>query len=67
MFVIKVDLPTGVAFFTGKKRIVQEAEFPGLSGNFHDAKIFDDSHMATKYCKMLINRYDMNFYYSVLE
>lgn len=67
MFVLKVDLPTGVAYFTGKKRIVQDTESPGLTSEIGEAKFYDDPITAKKFCKMLISRYHMNFYYSFID
>lgn len=67
MFVLKIDLPTGTAYFTGKKRIVQDTEFPSLTDDLSEAKLFEDPVQAKKYCKMLINKYDMYFYYSLID
>lgn len=66
MYVIKIDLPTGVAFFTGKKRVVQGSESPGLTDDRNQARLFADEEEATKYCKMLVKKYDLDFYYSQL-
>ena len=64
MYVLKVDLPTGRAFFTGKKKVVQSCEFPGLTEEFENAKQYETEEEAKKFCKMLIKKYDMDFYYS---
>lgn len=64
MFVLKIDFPTGVAYFTGRKKIVQGSESPGLTGELSEAKHFEDEEEAKKYCKMLVKKYDMDFYYS---
>lgn len=62
MYVLKIDLPTGVAYFTGKKRIVQGTESPGLTDMLGQARLFETEEEAFKFCKMLIKRYDMEFY-----
>lgn len=67
MYILKVDLPGGVVYFTGKKRIVQGVESPGLTDNPAEARQYEDKEEAAKYCKMLIRRYDMEFYMSVTE
>lgn len=67
MFVLKIDFPTGVAYFTGRKKIVQGSESPGLTGELSEAKHFEDEEEAKRYCKMLVKKYDMDFYYSAEE
>ena len=67
MYVLKIDLPTGIAYFTGKKKVVQGCESPGLTGNIEGARFFMDEEEAAKFCKMLVKKYDMEFYYSVEE
>ncbi len=64
MYVLKIDLPTGVAYFTGKKRVVQGSESPGLTNILSEARFFEEEAEAAKFCKMLIKKYDMEFYYS---
>ena len=53
MYVLKIDLPTGIAYFTGKKKVVQGCESPGLTGNIEGARFFMDEEEAAKFCKML--------------
>jgi len=67
MYVLKIDLPTGIAYFTGKKKVVQGCESPGLTGNIEGARFFLEEEEAAKFCKMLVKKYDMEFYYSVEE
>lgn len=67
MFVLKIDLPTGTAYFTGKKKVVQGSESPGLTDLLSSAKLFESEEEAEKFCRMLIKRYDMEFYYSDLR
>lgn len=67
MYVLKVDIPSGRAFFTGKKKVVQGCEFPGLTSDLDGAKVFETEDEAKKFCKMLIKKYDMDFYYSALD
>ena len=67
MYVLKIDLPTGIAYFTGKKKVVQGCESPGLTGNIEGARFFMEEEDAAKFCKMLVKKYDMEFYYSVEE
>ncbi|MBP5332193.1 MAG: hypothetical protein J6Y89_10125 [Lachnospiraceae bacterium] len=67
MYVLKIDFPTGIAYFTGKKKIVQGTESPGLTDSIDQARIFDSEAEAAKFCKMLIKKYDMEFYYTDLE
>lgn len=66
MYVLKIDFPTGIAYFTGKKKLVQGSESPGLTDSIENAKIFDTEAEAAKFCKMLIKKYDMEFYYTDL-
>lgn len=65
MYVLKIDLPTGIAYFTGKKKVVQGCESPGLTGDINGARYFIDEEEATKFCKMLVKKYDMEFYFSL--
>ena len=65
MFVLKIDLPTGIAYFTGKKKVVQGCESPGLTGNIEGARFFTEEKEAAKFCKMLVKKYDMDFYYTL--
>ena len=67
MYVLKIDLPTGIAYFTGKKKVVQGCESPGLTGNIEGARFFMEEEEAAKFCRMLVKKYDMEFYYSVEE
>jgi len=67
MYVLKIDLPTGIAYFTGKKKVVQGCESPGLTGNIEGARFFMEEEEAAKFCKMLVKKYDMEFYYSLEE
>lgn len=67
MYVLKIDLPTGIAYFTGKKKVVQGCESPGLTGNIEGARFFIEEEEAAKFCRMLVKKYDMEFYYSVEE
>ena len=67
MYVLKIDFPTGIAYFTGKKKLVQGSESPGLTDSIEQARIFDTEEEAAKFCKMLIKKYDMEFYYTDLE
>ncbi len=66
MYVIKVDILGGTLFFTGKKQIIQGGEQPGLTQDINQARIFGDPQKARAFCRMLIDRYDMDFYYSEL-
>ena len=66
MYVLKIDFPTGLAYFTGKKKLVQGSESPGLTDSISQARIFDTEEEAAKFCKMLIKKYDMEFYYTDL-
>ncbi len=65
MYVLKIDLPTGIAYFTGKKKVVQGCESPGLTGDINGARFFVNEEEATKFCKMLVKKYDMEFYFSL--
>ena len=67
MYVLKIDFPTGIAYFTGKKKLVQGTESPGLTDSIDQARIFETEAEAGKFCKMLIKKYDMEFYYTDLE
>ena len=67
MYVLKIDLPTGIAYFTGKKKVVQGCETPGLTGKIEGARFFMEEEEAAKFCKMLVKKYDMEFYYSLEE
>ena len=67
MYVLKIDFPTGLAYFTGKKKVVQGTESPGLTDMLGQARLFETEEEAAKFCKMLIKRYDMEFYYSDLD
>ena len=67
MYVLKIDFPTGIAYFTGKKRIVQGTESPGLTDILSQARLFETEEEAVKFCKMLIKRYDMEFYYTDMD
>ena len=67
MYVLKIDLPTGIAYFTGKKKVVQGCESPGLTGSIEGARFFMEEEEAAKFCRMLVKKYDMEFYYSVEE
>ena len=62
MYVLKIDLPTGIAYFTGKKKVVQGCESPGLTGNIEGARFFMEEEEAAKFCRMLVKKYDMEFY-----
>lgn len=67
MYVLKIDFPAGVAYFTGKKRIVQGTESPGLTEMLGQARLFESEEEAQKYCRMLVRKYDMDFYYTDLD
>lgn len=67
MYVLKIDFPTGVAFFTGKKKVVQGTESPGLTDMLGQARLFETEEEAAKFCKMLIKKYDMEFYYTDMD
>ncbi len=67
MYVLKLDFPTGVAYFTGKKKIVQGTEAPGLTDMLGQARLFETEEEAAKFCKMLIKKYDMEFYYTDMD
>ena len=67
MYVLKIDLPTGIAYFTGKKKVVQGCESPGLTGKIEGARFFTEEEEAAKFCRMLVKKYDMEFYYSIEE
>ena len=67
MYVLKIDLPTGVAYFTGKKKVVQGTESPGLTDMLGQARIFETEEEAAKFCRMLIKKYDMEFYYTDMD
>lgn len=67
MYVLKIDFPTGIAYFTGKKKVVQGSESPGLTDMLGQARLFDTEEEAAKFCKMLIKKYDMEFYYTDMD
>lgn len=67
MYVLKIDFPTGIAYFTGKKKVVQGSESPGLTDMLGQARLFDTEDEAAKFCKMLIKKYDMEFYYTDMD
>ena len=67
MYVLKIDFPTGVAYFTGKKKVVQGCESPGLTDMLGQARLFETEEEAAKFCKMLIKKYDMEFYYTDMD
>lgn len=67
MYVLKIDFPTGIAYFTGKKKVVQGSESPGLTDMLGQARLFDSEEEAAKFCKMLIKKYDMEFYYTDMD
>ena len=67
MYVLKIDFPTGVAYFTGKKKVVQGTESPGLTDMLGQARVFETEEEAAKFCKMLIKKYDMEFYYTDMD
>ena len=67
MYVLKIDFPTGIAYFTGKKKVVQGSESPGLTDMLGQARLFETEEEAAKFCKMLIKKYDMEFYYTDMD
>ena len=67
MYVLKIDFPTGVAYFTGKKKVVQGCESPGLTDMLGQARLFETQEEAAKFCKMLIKKYDMEFYFTDMD
>ncbi len=67
MYVLKIDFPTGIAYFTGKKKVVQGTESPGLTDMLGQARLFETEEEAAKFCKMLIKKYDMEFYYTDMD
>ncbi|MBO5196915.1 MAG: hypothetical protein J6B85_00105 [Lachnospiraceae bacterium] len=66
MYIIKIDILGGSLYFTGKKQIIQGSEQPGLTQDIRQARQFEDPAKARAFCRMLIERYDMEFYYSEL-
>ncbi len=64
MYIIKIDLPTGTAYFTGKKRVTQGCESPGLADTEEGACTYETAEEATRMCKMLFRKFDMEFYYT---
>ncbi len=64
LYIIKIDLPTGTAYFTGKKRVTQGCESPGLADTEEGACTYETAEEATRMCKMLFRKFDMEFYYT---
>ncbi len=67
MYVLKLDFPSGVAYFTGKKKVVQGTESPGLTDMLGQARVFETEEEAARFCRMLIKKYDMEFYYTDMD
>ena len=65
MHIIKLDLQDmGTLFFTGKMKVIQGEEQPGLTDNADEAQVFETEEEASEICRKLIELYEMDFYYS---
>ena len=68
MYIIKLDLEgMGTLYFTGKKKIIQGEEQPGLAADLSEALVLDNEEDASNICRKLIELYDMDFYYSFIR
>ncbi len=67
MYIIKLDLQDmGTLFFTGKRKVVQGEEQPGLTAEVEEAMVFDSEEEASDMCKKMIELFEMDFYYSAV-
>lgn len=68
MYIIKLDLKDmGITYFTGKKKIIQGEEQPGLTANIEEACVLRTEEEASDLCRKLIDIFDMDFYYSNID
>ncbi len=68
MYIIKLDLEgMGTLYFTGKKKMIQGEEQPGLAADLSEALVLESEEDASDICRKLIELYDMDFYYSFIK
>ena len=68
MYIIKLDLQDmGTLFFTGKKKVIQGEEQPGLTADVEEALVLTSEEEASDMCKKLIELFDMDFYFSFVK
>ena len=68
MYIIKLDLEgMGTLYFTGKKKMIQGEEQPGLAADLSEALVLDSEEDASDIYRKLIELYDMDFYYSFIK
>ena len=68
MYIIKLDLEgMGTLYFTGKKKMIQGEEQPGLAADLAEALVLDSEEDASDICRKLIELCDMDFYYSFIK
>ena len=68
MYIIKLDLEgMGTLYFTGKKKLIQGEEQPGLAADLSEALVLESEEDASDICRKLIELYDMDFYYSYIQ
>lgn len=68
MYIIKLDLEgMGTLYFTGKKKMIQEEEQPGLTVDLAEALVLESEEDASDICRKLIELYDMDFYFSFIK
>jgi hypothetical protein len=68
MYIIKLDLQDmGTLYFTGRKKMIQGEEQPGLSAELEEALILDSEEEASDMCRKLIELFEMDFYYSFIK
>lgn len=65
MYIIKLDLQDmGTLFFTGKRKVIQGEEQPGLTADIEEALLVETEPEAEELCRKLIKLFDMDFYFS---
>ena len=68
MYIIKLDLEgMGTLYFTGKKKIIQGEEQPGLAADLAEALVLEREEDASDICRKPSEVYDMDFYYSFIK
>lgn len=68
MYIIKLDLQDmGMLYFTGRKKIIQGEEQPGLTANLEEALVLESEEEASDICRKLIELFEMDFYYSIVK
>ena len=68
MYIIKLDLEgMGTLYFTGKKKLIQGEEQPGLAADLAEALVLESEEDAYDICRKLIELYEMDFYYSFIK